>query len=167
MAQKTIVYDDPSRFLEDYEQHLTHGALSLDWTDAPSVETSIKLTLCLFPDGNPVVVKGVIAKKDAEQAHIALDALTSTQRAALGQSAEFCRNILGKMSQPEMPSVSSVPSTPPSNSRFTPTSSPALPRPPLVSTSTVTVTKSPPDPPSFDRINTFLMQVHLCLFSFL
>ncbi len=102
MVTRTITYEDPSLFLEVYQEDLRHNTLTTEWDSPPPPKTPIKLTLHLFPDGSPVHLTGSITTVLNNQVSISLEEMSVSQRAALEQSAQFCNNIVAKMSQPNI-----------------------------------------------------------------
>lgn len=107
MIFKTIIYLDPSQFLEDYERHLKHNALPVQWENSPPLNSSILLKLLLFPDQTPLLLQGRVVICLGDHTWLSLQPLNKEQKAVLKQSAQFCIDIINK-TQPSLPTLATV-----------------------------------------------------------
>ena len=107
MIFKTIIYLDPSQFLEDYERHLKHNALPVQWENSPPLNSSVLLKLLLFPDQTPLLLQGRVVICLGEHSWLSFQPLNKEQKAVLKQSAQFCIDIINK-TQPSLPTLTAV-----------------------------------------------------------
>lgn len=113
MIEKDIRYEDPSHFLQEFEQNLQHGGLMLEWSPAPDLHEKVKIHLHLPPDMTRVTLEATVVSPTPSGVGVQFTNFSGDRRAAVQQSVDFCRNIVGRMSQQSLPAA---PAPPPASS---------------------------------------------------